>query len=733
LIVKCLLAPDCLAVGGDWHSITHLDRINCLQFHNGVLFAGTTGGIRKIDPVSWKQEVFNNPANGILDVEIVGMTVSTDGKLWASSRNGMLYRLEGPGIWATVDRGFQKLDWKFNKRAIISAGKYLVLGSTRGLSFFLHGENHDQVDINLTGFGEERDISVTALLKKDSLLYIGTPKGVFRATLYWDDLLHPDDAFAGVHGSVFNPQIWEKLLLDSSGAADSASMYTHLSLEGDSIRVYAEGSSVASPFFARAIPGEPLIIKEESYPGITSMEAVAIREQPLFVIDTVVVEGVFVGDSTGLYFLSNGELQFMHEPLSLPSGQVANIHGSNLGTYIWNLHLDQVGYPSFIYKREGPVWRKLPQFILSQYLEPIAERIQALTVPAENEFYLGTWGTGIHYYRDGEITKYDASSCLTGIPASPTFVVVHAITPHEGQGIFGGLYHIEEHYSLAHVGSDGVVCYDESVIPDQNSTIPYKLKVVDNSFLLVSTDNGLHSFEITDPESPSGLSALKAVTPPDPHSPDILAANLDHFGRLWATGFGTVFYEDDFLYAEHDSLIALDEFAGEECYYVKKDGAGNLWMGCLDGLVKVVPGEKTPVKSIRRYRNQDGLLANEIVNFHIDKASGEIWIATKKGVNMFESGIVQFQNKLDRARVFPNPFTTRHQFVYFHNLTSSSEVFIFNQSGNLVFTASAADLHGGPVKWDGTNQHGRKVKPGVYFYAVKANNSAARGKIIVAR
>jgi ligand-binding sensor domain-containing protein len=146
-----------------------------------------------------------------------------------------------------------------------------------------------------------------------------------------------------------------------------------------------------------------------------------------------------------------------------------------------------------------------------------------------------------------------------------------------------------------------------------------------------------------------------------------------------------------------------------------------------------VPGEENPVQSSRKYRNQDGLLENEIFNFHINKTNGEIWIATSKGLNMSESsGRIPAVN-VQSARVFPNPFKPDDDFVVFDNLVPSSELYIFSQSGNLIYKVSENQIYGGQFKWNATNQQGRPVKSGVYFYVVKSKKSSAKGKFVVSR
>jgi hypothetical protein len=712
---------------GDWHSMTFLDEVSCLQSFNGHLYAGTSGGIRKINPNTLEEIVFNNPSRGILDVEITGMTVSLDGILWAVSNEGFIYRLEKSGDWTAIDRGFKNLGWKFNKRAILSAGKYIVLGSTYGLSFYLPGDDDEgNVEINLTAFEKEKDVSVTALLKKDSVLYIGTPQGIFRAVLYWDNVKDPPTSFANAHGSIFNPQIWEKVEVPSDAILDNTGSIGHMHMHDNSLKVYFEGSSMDAPFYARAVPGMPLHIDGKDYPSIAAMEVIAEANG-----------NIFLGSSQGLYLLKNGAAVPLKNTLGLPPGRIAAVHGSELGLFTWNLNLDQIGTPSKVYRSADQGWNEIPNFIIPQYLEPIEARMQTFHVTAENEFFLGTWGFGIQHSLDGDTSSFNSdNTCLEGVTGSPAYVVVWSLAPYEDKGLFAGLFQLGDPLALAYLDLESleVTCFKSSIISDKAKS-PIKLKVVEGEFLLVSTETGLSVYRITNPNSPTGLSFIKHVTLENEKNQQIFAANLDKYGRLWAAGNGAVYYEDNFLdqSPRNDSLIPIDEFAGEECFYMEKDGEDNFWTGCRSGLIKIIPGSQKPVQSSIKYKNRDGLLDDEVINFHINKKTGEIWIVTDKGLNRFESSGRTLQSTLSSALVYPNPFKPEHSFVVFDNLTASSEVYIFNQSGNVIFTAGTNDIRGGQLRWYGTNQHGRRVKAGVYFYALKSDNGSVKGTIIVAR
>jgi ligand-binding sensor domain-containing protein len=94
----CLLALAITAPAyvGQWHSFTNKDRITSLIEHDGFLYAGTQGGIRRTNPETLQRIVFDN-TDGLLDVWITGLARDSAGTLWAVSRNGYVQSLAPDG------------------------------------------------------------------------------------------------------------------------------------------------------------------------------------------------------------------------------------------------------------------------------------------------------------------------------------------------------------------------------------------------------------------------------------------------------------------------------------------------------------------------------------------------------------------------------------------------------------------------------------------------------------
>jgi len=92
---------------------------------------------------------------------------------------------------------------------------------------------------------------------------------------------------------------------------------------------------------------------------------------------------------------------------------------------------------------------------------------------------------------------------------------------------------------------------------------------------------------------------------------------------------------------------------------------------------------------------------------------------------------------LDNVTVFPNPVTIENKVIYFQNLptSGSADFYIFDLAGNLVnnFTAEFLSEDYNRAEWNLSNQSGKKVASGMYFYLIKYFDLYKKGKIAIIR
>ncbi len=84
---------------------------------------------------------------------------------------------------------------------------------------------------------------------------------------------------------------------------------------------------------------------------------------------------------------------------------------------------------------------------------------------------------------------------------------------------------------------------------------------------------------------------------------------------------------------------------------------------------------------------------------------------------------------------YPNPAFSNTNIKYTLPKTTDVKLKIYNTAGQLVKTFSAGKQKPGfyKISWDGRNDKGQRVRPGVYFYRLKTDDSQHTKKLILLR
>ncbi|HEX2612026.1 MAG TPA: T9SS type A sorting domain-containing protein, partial [Fibrobacteria bacterium] len=279
-----------------------------------------------------------------------------------------------------------------------------------------------------------------------------------------------------------------------------------------------------------------------------------------------------------------------------------------------------------------------------------------------------------------------------------------------------------------------ITCIDSTLQGTVAHGIEILAKTKDSTLVGIATDLGV-DFVILD-EGPDGpvmrSSALWTVSSFANEAWDLAA---DKWGRPWAIINDQLAYLDSLDLSTSKRLKPIDNFAGSDCKSLEADPAGLLWVGCSNGLFRITTGAGGEVAAVRRYGIDDGLPSLYIYDVSVDPSNGQVWVTTARGVAMLESASqpVIAKGDFDDVVPYPNPFRTGHAFVVFKGLPSNSTLRIHEPSGRVIRIFRPHDLLGNEAQWDGKNEEGRAVPPGVYIFSVTSGSAVKRGKVIVAR
>ena len=215
-----------------------------------------------------------------------------------------------------------------------------------------------------------------------------------------------------------------------------------------------------------------------------------------------------------------------------------------------------------------------------------------------------------------------------------------------------------------------------------------------------------------------------------PHE-DVRAVAIDRNNQLWigtVKGLRVLSSVDRFSTGGQmtaTAIIILEDGLAQELLYqqfitdIVVDGANNKWIGTADSGVFMVSsnGQQT----IHRFNTSNSPLpSNSIFDIDINGTTGEVFIATDKGMVSFKGTATTANEDLSNVVVYPNP--VRPEFtgtVKISGLLDNCNVKITDIEGNLVHEAIA---EGGTIEWDTTAFGKYKVASGVYMIFVSAED-----------
>jgi ligand-binding sensor domain-containing protein len=212
---------------------------------------------------------------------------------------------------------------------------------------------------------------------------------------------------------------------------------------------------------------------------------------------------------------------------------------------------------------------------------------------------------------------------------------------------------------------------------------------------------------------------------------DVRSVAVDTKGQLW---IGTIkglrvlsnvssFQTESQLKA--NPVIIMDDNLAQELLYeqfinvIVVDGANNKWIGTGDsGVFMVSPnGQET------KYHftiNNSPLPSNVINDIKINSATGEVFIATDKGMVSFKGIATEANEDLNNAYVYPNPVRPNYSgTVKVAGLIDKANIKITDIEGNLVYETTST---GGTIEWDTTAFGRYKVASGVYMIFISAQD-----------
>lgn len=201
-----------------------------------------------------------------------------------------------------------------------------------------------------------------------------------------------------------------------------------------------------------------------------------------------------------------------------------------------------------------------------------------------------------------------------------------------------------------------------------------------------------------------------------------MAEDLD--GHVWVgTDKGVaVFYNPETIFTGNnwDSQQILIEQDGNVQILLEKDGitaiaidgANRKWIGTeSSGVYCLSPDGQTQIYHFTVEESQ--LYSNAIRDIAVDGTTGDVFIATEKGIQSFRTFVVNGFESYTNVHAFPNPVRPGYgNNVYISGLVDETVLKVTDVAGSVVWETKS---QGGQVEWNLRTNNGARVSSGVYM------------------
>ncbi|NMH26629.1 type IX secretion system anionic LPS delivery protein PorZ [Flavobacterium silvaticum] len=380
-------------------------------------------------------------------------------------------------------------------------------------------------------------------------------------------------------------------------------------------------------------------------------------------------------------------------------------------------------------------WKHIPYEEMHEPGKNAHDLVRMTFNPANlNQFYVSSYFSGLlKFENETLVTQYDNTNSQDKLRTlNPSIIDVRV-----EQSVFdrnGTLWMSATFFSsgIKSLSTNGTwEAYDMTSVMDNPAADRYNRMVIDsNGVKWVATEaNGVVGFYENGPTFQRITVGDEAGNLPVSNT---RALAIDKRGALWiGTILGLRVVNNVGAFSggeqiESQSIIILDDDGvAQELFYrepitdIAVDGANNKWVSTADaGVFLLSPNGQETIYHFTI--DNSPLPSNEILDIEINGSTGEVFIATTKGLVSFGGISTDSSDNLDNVKVYPNPVRPEYTgTVKITNLIDNANVKIADIAGNLVFETIA---EGGTIEWDTTAFGKYRVASGVYMIFISTDD-----------
>jgi ligand-binding sensor domain-containing protein len=338
-----------------------------------------------------------------------------------------------------------------------------------------------------------------------------------------------------------------------------------------------------------------------------------------------------------------------------------------------------------------------------------------------NQVFVGSWGKGLLEFVNGNLNYVYTAQNSELDSSSGGITAISGMAFDKNNNLWAASSYSNNVLSVKTPSNNW---YNYNLFGSNNGIAEYKTLIVDkNNYVWIQDQKNLKTY-VFDYNSTLDVktddrvfSSLKFETA------EIVTFIEDLDGEIW---FGTsqgvgVMYNSSNVFSGNESIqsVYLQQdgqtqllLETETVTAIAIDGANRKWFGTENSGVFLMSEDGS--EEILHFTTKNSpLFADNIYDIKINGKTGEVYIATEKGLISYKGTATDAQDDFSNVFVYPNPVREDyHGVIAIRGLVEDTDVRITDISGNLV---SQTKSLGGQAIWDGKDLKGNRVQTGVYM------------------
>ncbi|MFK7921139.1 MAG: two-component regulator propeller domain-containing protein [Bacteroidia bacterium] len=739
---------------GAWKPYLSHGNATASVVRGNILYAITQGGMFSYDIETKETQVFST-VDGLSGISPT--VISYDAKadlIFIGYNTGMIDYFQTPNDIRQlneIERNTTFIAKRINQ--LVTNGDNLYVGTDFGVVVYDIPRKLPLTDVSQIGTNPTRQPIVSMDVFNNRIFVVVEGAGLFSASLEASNLKDPTvwQAEGGLNGLMIDADVVEV-------AANSSQIF--ILLEGQVWQKDLTGDWVLVPDFADNYLH--IFVTEDA---LAAMEIVSTRVQYFgsfrytpFIPGNV--RHVSFSEERGLMYFSTaiqGIVEFNNFETELidPGGPKLNeaiqLTAGNGELYVAPRGYNQAFTPDpsaagvFYYNRETG-WRNLDSASQTLPKEVSTGFARAFYDDETGNAYMGSFGRGIVRLEKGDWQEYyDCTNSGISIitdPCSQDRLDNSRISGMD-KDIFGNLWvtlDFARNPLVVQTPTGEWYQMPNLRFPNNHHIIGMAVDEYGNKWML-NAEQGLLVYN--DGNTPSDfdddrLVQLKAgLNQGGLPSNEVTSIAVDRDGFVWVgTGQGVTVYFDPFSVGQGQVVDASPPiFDGRALLKdaiingIDVDGGNRKWIATNEGVFLVTEDGDDVIYQFTT--DNSPLLDNEVNDISIDQSTGEVFMATARGIISFQGDATVGVDQCEDILVFPNPVLPDFDgSVTIRGSGAESIVKITTVSGLLVREIEA---QGGTAVWDRRDIYGNEVRSGVYLALIATRNgeNACVGKFTV--